>query len=865
MSSCSFLTDGEDSVKETTDKMEQQQKALEEDHLKEVNAQLTKSIEGLKAQLKEAITASESIKGMTEQINTLKSQLAESKESEKNLAREIQRLTSDGETAAAKAHEEIEAARRDKEAVEAKLKQESDKLSKMRKERNALKDEIEEKNTEIESCALELRDCKNSKKKLKNKFIALAEKLQQSEEEIAALNLQVQNAENAKASLAQDNEALKVQLSSAQSINAEHDTTVQQLKKLLDAKVNLINQFEEQFESQRVELEEANQERQHILELVAKLHQGLTAAETKVEELTKENDNLNNKARLVRVKKNATTCDIAHLSLPFAGEMGDRVNNIMNLPQYQPLQRIQLVINEVAKKFADIEQQLAEKTEEAEHLHNQLDAAVNGQTPYCQILDSLLRELKNIACQEQQINTANVCRVDTTFIEFMAQKSAELEPLIRDELLKDPRFIPSDFFSTANYQERVDAINEILNLSDMSYSIFVSTFLTNILMGNQMEALMGPLGKMEEISRLDALQDGDISNIPSLIKGLQEKIANLKKTRKQLHALLKRSQAQQVETAKSENELKTKVSQLQITNDSLQSEVDVLKVKYQVASNELLLKNNQENLNEFANQLKGAVDLKQNEAKAQTDRLEAELRQKQQECVDLTNLIKKLQTTLEESNRKQNKRFSRTESALKAQIAEMQQQLEVMESALAQKKKSAKRNERSLREQYDASLADVTRHYEESKNALVRTIEELKDKAAEARDVSKKLQQTLLDTETKNKELVEANDTIVTEKKNLVNQLNMVKAQLAKSAQHTQVQIAAQTMACENRIQQVQKEQKAACEKHVNELLSVAEDALAGFYGITDEFTEETYRTVMSHCRADLDRLQFFQNEATKY
>ena len=87
MSSCSFLTDGEDSVKETTDKMEQQQKALEEDHLKEVNAQLTKSIEGLKAQLKEAITASESIKGMTEQINTLKSQLAESKESEKNLAR----------------------------------------------------------------------------------------------------------------------------------------------------------------------------------------------------------------------------------------------------------------------------------------------------------------------------------------------------------------------------------------------------------------------------------------------------------------------------------------------------------------------------------------------------------------------------------------------------------------------------------------------------------------------------------------------------------------------------------------------------------------------------------------------------------
>ena len=47
----------------------------------------------------------------------------------------------------------------------------------------------------------------------------------------------------------------------------------------------------------------------------------------------------------------------------------------------------------------------------------------------------------------------------------MAEKSAELEQLIREDLLKDLRFIPTDFFTTTDETKKLECLKEILNLS----------------------------------------------------------------------------------------------------------------------------------------------------------------------------------------------------------------------------------------------------------------------------------------------------------------------------------------------------------------------------------------------------------------
>ena len=865
MSSCSFASDREDQASNGPDKIQNQQLEAETDHLKEVNKQLQGSIDSLKQQLRDAMEATATLNGMNETIAQLKQQLEDSKEKEKNLTKDLKKAQADGEELAAKLNDEIASLQHQNEETQAKLNDELDHVSKLKKERCNLKNEIDEKTTIIENMAIELKDAKTSKKKIRAKFIETAENLQKVQEENQKLNISVQDAENEKNTLAQEIESLRNKLSIADAAKDEVAQQVAQLQKEAEKKTSVIATFEEQLESQRSEMEEMTEERQNIILLIQKMHATLAQSELKVEALTKDNAVL--KQKLQKASKGTKTTaayDVSALTMPFDGDMGEKVEQLIHLPQYQPVQRVQLIINEAAKRIREYEESIKEKDMHIQTIQTQLDQAVTGQTPYCQILDALLKDLKNIAFQEAQINNANICRVDTQFIELMAEKSAEIEPLIREELLKDPRFIPSDFFTTPDINKKKEYIHEIINVSDVSYTIFTAQFLTNQLLVNQLNALMGPLGKMEEISRLDVV-GGDFNDIPNLLKSLQDKIAKLKKTRTQLHTLLKQQTENANNLAKSQNELKTKCSQLQITNDALQSEVDVLKVKYQVASNELLLKQNEENLNEFANQLRGSVDEQESETRQRTDRLEQELQEKTKQCAELSSLIKNLQQTLEISTKKQNRRAAKTEDALKGQIAEMQQALEMLEQEVANKKKTAKRNEKSLREQYDASIQDLTSHYEESKRALLRTIEELKDKAAEAREATKKLQQNVAESEAKNTKLVDENANLCEEKKSLNAQLLTIKQQVQKEKQHLQIQLAAQTMAMESKIQTATQEAKAEGEKRLKELYDTVADTLGSYYGFDDtEFSEDSLKQILAHAKEDLDRLQYFQNEATK-
>ena len=858
------MSENEEKSSAASDKLVTAESNADKEHLAEVNRQLQQTVDTLRGQLRDAMEAANAINGMNDTISQLRNELNDEREKERQLNKEIKRLEDESEECHQKYSQDVAALSQQIEQANQKAATEAEKSNKLKKEKKELKAELDEKSSGLENLAIELKDAKTSKKKLRAKFIEAAEKVQEYEKENSQLRAKIQDSENVANTLTQDIEALKVQLSTVESAKQECEATISQLKRDVEKKVGIITTFEEQFESQRNEMEETTTERQNILLLVQKMHSALAAAEIKVEALKKENSDL--KTKLTKAGRKTNICtggDFTSLSIPFEGEIGQKADLYMKMPQYQPVQRLQLVLNEAAKHMKETEDALALKEEQCANLQNQLDQAVSGQTPYCQILDTLLKELKDISVKEAQINNANLCRVDTDFIEYMAQKSAELEPLIRDELLKDPRFIPSDFFTTADVNKKIEYIKEIIKCSDVSYTIFTAQFLTNQLLINQLNALMGPLGKMEEISRLDVV-GGDFNDIPNLLKSLQDKINRLKKTRTQLHALLKKEKETSNNLAKSENDLKTQCAQLQMTNESLQSEVDVLKVKYQVASNELLLKSNAENLNEFANHLRDNLDEQQQEAKQRTDRLEAELEQKTKECSELSELIKKLQITLQESTKKQSKRYQKTEDALKTQIAEMQQQIEVLEKQITQKKKLAKRNERSLREQYDASIQEVSQHYEESKASLLKTIEDLKQKAAEAREMTKKLQQNCTESEDKNAKLTNENADLIAEKKNLNAQLMSIKQQIQKDKQHLQVQLAAQQMACESKVQTATQEVKAQEEKHVKDLLDIVGNSLGQWYGVDDDFTEEMLKQVVSHAREDLERLQYFQKEATK-
>lgn len=863
-SSCSFMTDADDNMSNFRDSMSIQQLQLEKEHLKEVNSQLQSNIELLKAQLKEATEATTGIDSLNVTITNLRQQLNEARERENKLHKDIKKISNEGDMNQSRLSVTLESISAERNATLEKLASEQEHVAKLRKERQQLREDNEEKIRLMDSLALDLKDTKAQKKKLRNKLVTVAEHLQEAEGQIQLQNQQIQSLKVEKETMLQELDNLRIQLSTSKSINDECDAAINSVNKDLETKTSIIKQLEIQYDAQRQELEDFNEERQMILALFQKLHSVISLSELRIENLMKENEILKAKSKSASRKAPYTvsSIDLASIHIPFTGEFADKAMGILRLPQYQPVQRIQLILNEAAKRMADLEAELASLRAENDSYQTQLAQMSDSQPAYCQVLNALLSELKSIAITEAQFGKSNICKNDPAFIDFVSQKCADIEPLIKESLLKDPEFIPSDFFSTPDIQKRKEYIQKLFKPCDIGFSIFVAQFLTNILLRNQLEAIMGPLNKVEELSQMDIIQGGDISDIPGIIKRLQEQVIKYKNKSKHLHCALKKSQQAQLNLAKADNDNKTKISQLMMEKEALQNEIDVIRVKYQVAANELSLKSNDMPSGCGAHHARDDMDPA---AKEKLARLEEALEAKTKECNQLSCLISSLQSTLEESTRKQHRHWKKHEDAYKQQIIELQQQIDYMENQLITKKKNAKRNEKSLKERYDASVRELSAHYEESKKALINTIEELKEKARQAREMSRKLVDSMAETEQKNQKLQADVVELSNQQKTANAQLAQAKQQMAKEKQNIKAQLAAQMMACESKSHSATQEVKAESEKHLKEILNIAAETIGQFYDVDEvDFNEESYVQLLNQAKQDIEKLQFFQSEATK-
>jgi myosin heavy subunit len=506
-------------------------------------------------------------------------------------------------------------------------------------------------------------------------------------------------------------------------------------------------------------------------------------------------------------------------------------------------------LNETAKKIKETDAALETVTTSL----NEYKEAFDNQPNYCNLLYSFLNELKQIAITETTLSGNYSFKTDPAFVQFIADQAAIIDPTIQEKYLKEARFIKSDFF-TADSTKRLQQIQTFVKQNEFGYAILASQFISNILLKNQVEIIMGTISKLQEISQMDIIQQGDTSDLVGIFKRTQEELTKLKNNRKQLHATLKKSQENQISLAKSEAGLKTKVGQLTGQLENITNEYDVMKVKFQVASNELLLR--KDPVIELASQIRSDVEDQQHLAKQRTAKLEEALTQKSKECSELSSLLKKLQKTLEDSLKKQQRRFSRQEEALKGQVIEMQGQMDAMETQLTSKKKSAKRNERSLKEQYDSSIRDLSAHYEESKRSLMTTIDTLREKAKQGREMTKKLVESLSEAEQKNQKLqTECNEGRVSIKA-LSAEIGQLKQAHNKDLEHLHGQISAQTMAFDSKMMAANQEAKS----HLSRVLDSINEAVGSFYNLDDgDFGEEDLKGVLKNLKEDLGKLQLFQ------
>ncbi|EAY15743.1 hypothetical protein TVAG_187940 [Trichomonas vaginalis G3] len=866
LSSCSFSEDMDENIPDDTiDAPDIQNLQLENSRLQEINSQLQTSIEGLKNQLKEALDAANATKGILNQLQTLKSQLNEANEKNSQLTQQVNDLASDGNNASNRNVQQIAALESERDQINEELRVMTEQRNKLRADKQSLKMEIDEKSLVIEELYGKVEKSKLFKKKMQAKTTEFANAITTLQGQLESTQLELQKEQNEKTTLNQDIDSLKIKINEQNQTINDLNNQIATLKEHLETKDNAFSQIEEQFNSQCTEIEDMTKEKQRIIILLQKQSSALATSEYKIESLQKEIQMINNKNNQKATRTVAKNTEILELKIPFEGEIGDNCERIVKQIQFQPMQRVQMILNEAGTYINELECELKELKNSHDQILKEVQNYQDTAETWRQIVAAVSENLRQLA----------KCNENEEFTEFMTQKCGEIDPLIRERVMGDQHFISNDFFFSDDITKKKTEIQTIADQSDTTFAILTSQFLSNVYLRqqiasknviqaqpatdstSQVNVVERSLPTNEVSAAVSTFDDGQMT-----FQELKDKLQKTTKTANQLKAQLRKSQNAQMELQKADNDQKQQIAQLQIQRDDLKSQLDVANMKLQVAQTTKMTDENSPTVTKEIIEKMKETDEKR---KLDMKKLEDELRLKTEECNTLSMLLKKTQVENTTSIVTKNKQIKRQEESFRREIETLNDQIASIAQESEEKRKRQRRKEKQLEQQHQAIIKEMQQSFDSSKQVLNQTIEQLKEKAQTANETTQKVLQQMSQIEQQNQQLKNENTQLNTAVKKIQSEMNTLKNQVNKEKQQLNGQLAAQTMVFEAKMQKASKEANANAEKRVNNFLEIIKESLGSMYDFDEDFDEESLHQLVEMVKNDLDKLNYFQTEATKF
>lgn len=863
ISSCSFSDDLDDTlIDQPMEDPDIQNLQLENSRLLEINTQLQSSIEGLKNQLNEALNAVNATKSISTQLQALKSQLSDANAKNAQLTQQINEITADGADSLNKTLQQVTALESERDQLNTEVQTLTEQRNRLRSDKQALKMELDEKSIAIEGLYDKLEKSKDYKKKLQAKITEFAITVSLLQEQIDKSNSTAQQDENEKSNLKQDIDTFKIKIGEQNKTIEDLKSDINSLKQEIATKDAAIAQIEEQYENQSVEIENMTKEKQKIILLLQKQSSALSAAEIRIESLQKENQMMSVKNQ----QKNARSCtnaDILELKIPFEGEIGTNCENMLKQTQFQPVQRVQMVLNDTASYIAHLEEELCNIKKNHDVALKEIENAIDNSELWRQIVDAISSDMKQLIINGS-LDSDKI--TNDEFVDYITKKCSEIDPLIKERVMGDQHFISNDFFFSDDITKKKIEIQTISDQSATSFAILTAQFLSNCALRQQISKLQqqSNANAQEVVER--SLPTQDVSNAVSAyddgqmtFQELQEKLNKASKTANALKNQLRKSQNAQMELQKADHEQKQQIAQLQIQNDNLKSELDVLNMKLQVAQNDLINNSQQQNP-EILEQMKENEEKLKNEIK----KLQEDVRNKTEECSSLSMLLKKTQIEQTSALLSKNKQIKRQEESFKREIENLNDQIAAIAQESEDKKKRQRKKERQAEQQHQQQIKEMQQKYEADKQMLSQTIETLKEKSNSANSISQKVLEQMSQVEQQNQSLKSENSQLVSSMKKIQSEMTHIKNQVAKEKQQITGQMAAQNMVYEMKIQKAVKEANEAADVKVKKILEFVQKTLGGVYDMNEELNVEAFYHILELAKSDLDKLSYFQSEAIK-
>lgn len=873
---------------------------LQNEQLRQIIHQLQTNLDTTNDQLAQALETASTVNGLHDEITNLKLQLQKATENgdrtRSTLKSQIIDLTNRAEEERIRLNSQIE--KQSKELARAKKS-----AADNGKERDLLAEELSNVKNELKICLEKNNKLTKIQAKGKDKIQKLNEQLDQLAQKYADLN-------TAQEQLALENKgqsekiaALEEEIQKQKSQNA---SLTDSLKAKSDECTDLhaaIDHLQEQYNVQKDDFEQLSDEREKLFTLVQKLNNATAEYEQEIESLKADNSALAAKAK----KATALTArlfednfDIKAIKYPFDEELTERINKILAFDHFQSTQKIQLIINECAKDLNKLrednealEADNAEKLNDSEEIRSKFTETYN-------LLLSIMREWKNLECNEQKIDAIAFCTADEGFLKFLAEEGFKLENL--NECLKflGPLFVPQELFEPGEecFERRKALVDKIAEEDKDLATLIAALFLINERLKKQIDVLVDSADQKESINNsLKQLGIENISTAPELFDALQKKLQHLKDTRREIHMALVaarnelNSKTQQEEQYKKQIEdLKSQITNLKNENENLKNSVEL----YQ----DRILKDEQDKIDRIKKTVPTTTEKKTNPIKLDTSSsasasvieapktpsvasiasrdssdevcqavksmqkaLQEKVAENEQLRTELAQLKENSQAEIEEMHKKHEK----AELVLYNQVHELQDALDATSKKLSQTRKKAKSVVNEMKAQHESDLQCAMKSLNDNQAESAAKINELQEKAEKACVLTKQFQETIGQLDAKIRELDEENISLRRNVTAAENKSQLMQEKFAKEQKSAAAAANVKMLNIETQHQKELKELKQKVEQEKQRAIDFFTSHLGALYGIVDlDFDENSLTRLFSRIQADLNKLKFFQEQATK-
>ncbi|EAX84917.1 hypothetical protein TVAG_177680 [Trichomonas vaginalis G3] len=654
---------------------------------------------------------------------------------------------------------------------------------------------------------------------------------------------------------AKEIDSLRTQLQAAEAAHVEGESAYNAVKNDNERLKNSIQSLENLINNQRNEITSLTNQRNRLFQLGQKSIQTLSKCELNAKNNQQKINELSQKLQKPKFSQrptefNTTTTDSCLLAamsqslIPLIDAPArDKLNSILADFKLTPFERSKLAFKEIS----DMLKQSKQNAENQEQNKQQNQSISNIQS----LLEGMIRGFSVIlGAKTNDDNAAGSINIprDSALIDFIAEKTAQLELILQQNELLNPQFVSLDFLFTGSFEDRRRSLQEFACQgwdNRTTFDMFCLQALVNTSLSNELSAVRSVVEtqnvQLEHIEQILGTSDPDF--VHESLENIEKKIRKLKAKNKSLKqfALQMQEAAEKIDG-----------------NANLRSIIDELKKQIDSQVQELEKRSQTiQNLEKEKSEKQATIEARE----AEIANLKNEIRQTQ---FDHRAEVAQFEKTIFQSNqevREANMKVSQSSVEFEAKLQEQKKIAEDDRQREIAKQEKLERQILSLKEKIrKADIAAKQRENDYSKEAqklvevqnqlkqkLTDSIESLKTQSAENQELQRKLTESLRINEGKAQEMMKEISKLTASKKAAEVQIQSLQDQMKREADLIASQYNFKSVAQETKRQEEIAELKANFEKEKNALIIDVLEEFNALQSLGEEEIDES--TFMSTIR----------------